>query len=58
MLSTLLVEIDGLNLGGGGEGGDEKKSSELSDSSAVIVIATVTNMSCLDRSLIRPGRLE
>lgn len=44
MLSTLLIEIDGISM-------DKEQKP-------VIVIATTTNSSCIDKSLLRPGRLE
>ena len=46
ILSTLLVEIDGL------------KVVDPITKPKVIVVVTATNSSLLDRSLLRPGRLE
>lgn len=53
LLSTLLVEMDGLKLL------SEPQESKSSDSSKeVIVIATATRVQSLDKTLLRPGRLE
>lgn len=52
LLSTLLVEIDGINSSGGSGGG-----YSIGDK-RVFVIATATRLDCLDKALIRPGRLE
>jgi len=51
LLSTLLVEIDGLASVEAGAGAEPPAGP-------VIVIATTTDISALDKSLIRPGRLE
>ena len=52
LLSTLLIEIDGLaSVEETGVGSDPPAAP-------VIVIATTTDISALDKALIRPGRLE
>jgi SpoVK/Ycf46/Vps4 family AAA+-type ATPase len=52
LLSTLLVEIDGL------ASVEEAEVGSYPPAAPVIVIATTTDISALDKALIRPGRLE
>ena len=58
LLSSLLVEIDGLGDPKSVVGGGNNGSSARETTNPVIVIATTTNLACLDKALTRPGRLE
>lgn len=48
LLSTLLVEMDGLGSGGEGEGGGNQ---------LIVVVAVTNHFSMLDDAILRPGRL-
>lgn len=50
LLSTLLVEMDGLGSGGGAGGG---RGNEM-----VVVVAATNHLSMLDDAILRPGRLD
>lgn len=52
LLSTLLVEMDGLGSGGGGGGGGEG-GNEM-----IVVVAATNHLSMLDDAILRPGRLD
>ena len=53
VLSALLVEMDGLEVGGGDGGGDGDAAA-----GNVLVVATTNRPAALDAALTRPGRLD